>query len=208
VETNELQLIIRAQNGDQEAYGELVAPYQDRLTKAMCRILRPYLDGPDIAQEAFTTGWVKIRAFRGESKFWTWIYRIAVNKALDFRKKADSRSEEQYDETCADAKIRSPWGGGSPDFFSGDCSAHNSETYREEQEKAWREIAPTLSPLEQKIVWLRFAQDRSAEEINEILGSKLISMSRIYRICNRVREHCRKALKQGEGAEGVVTKAK
>jgi RNA polymerase sigma-70 factor (ECF subfamily) len=78
----ECDLIRRAKCGDSEAFGRLVAMYQDRLFTTLTHIVRRRADAEDIVQDAFVQAFVKLGTFRGGATFYTWLYRIAVNLAL------------------------------------------------------------------------------------------------------------------------------
>ncbi len=74
-------LVERAQRGDKQAFDILVTKYQHRITKLVSRFLNDSGDVLDVTQEAFIKAYRAIPNFRGESAFYTWLYRIAVNTA-------------------------------------------------------------------------------------------------------------------------------
>jgi len=78
------QLIERIQNGDKRAFELLVAKYQRRVLRLISRLVRDPAEQEDIAQEAFIKAYRAIPNFRGESAFYTWLYRIAVNTAKNY----------------------------------------------------------------------------------------------------------------------------
>jgi len=80
---NELDsaLVERVQNGDRRAFDLLVRKYQHKVIGLISRYVHSYAECEDIAQEAFVRAWRAIGSFRGESAFYTWIYKIAVNTA-------------------------------------------------------------------------------------------------------------------------------
>jgi RNA polymerase sigma-70 factor (ECF subfamily) len=75
------QLVTRVQSGDKKAYELLVSKYQRRITRLLSRIIRDPSDIEDVAQEAFIKAYRALPNFRGESAFYTWLYRIAINTA-------------------------------------------------------------------------------------------------------------------------------
>ena len=79
---DEAVLVELAQRGDREAFGGLVVMYQDRLYNVISRLCSNPADVEEIAQEAFLRAFEKIRDFRGKSRFYTWLFRIATNLAL------------------------------------------------------------------------------------------------------------------------------
>lgn len=77
----DLILVERIQSGDREAFGLLVAKYQRRLLRLVMRLVRDPADAEDITQEAFIKAYRALPNFRGESAFYTWLYRIGINAA-------------------------------------------------------------------------------------------------------------------------------
>ncbi len=75
------ELVVRVQQGDNKAFDLLVLKYQLRLSKLVSRFLRNQSDVPDVVQESFIKAYRALPNFRGESAFYTWLYRIAINTA-------------------------------------------------------------------------------------------------------------------------------
>ena len=90
-------LVARAQNGDQAAFGELVELNHSRVFGQILRMVRNTEDAKDITQLAWIKAWKKIGTFRFESAFSSWIYRVATFTALDAIRKRDSRRETNID---------------------------------------------------------------------------------------------------------------
>jgi RNA polymerase sigma-70 factor (ECF subfamily) len=78
------QLVERAQRGDQRAFGLLVAKYQGKLTRLLSRWIRDSGEVEDVAQEAFIKAYRALPNFRGDSAFYTWLYRIGINTAKNY----------------------------------------------------------------------------------------------------------------------------
>ncbi len=91
-------LVARAQNGDQAAFGELVELNHNRVFGQILRMVRNTEDAKDITQLAWIKAWKKIGTFRFESAFSSWIYRVATFTALDAIRKRDSRRETNIDD--------------------------------------------------------------------------------------------------------------
>jgi RNA polymerase sigma-70 factor (ECF subfamily) len=81
IETSDLELVRRVQRGERAAFDLLVRRYQHRVIKLVARLLRDPTEAEDVAQEAFVKAYRAIGSFRGDSAFYTWLYRIAVNTA-------------------------------------------------------------------------------------------------------------------------------
>ena len=75
------ELVARVQRGDKQAFGLLVEKYQRRLARLLQRLIRDPAEVEDVTQEAFIRAYRALPAFRGESAFYTWLYRIGVNTA-------------------------------------------------------------------------------------------------------------------------------
>jgi RNA polymerase sigma-70 factor (ECF subfamily) len=80
----DLVLVERVQSGDREAFGLLVGKYQRRLLRLVMRMVRDPGEAEDVTQEAFIKAYRALPNFRGESAFYTWLYRIGVNTAKNW----------------------------------------------------------------------------------------------------------------------------
>ncbi len=78
------QLVLRAQQGDKRAYELLVMKYQRKLGRLLSRLVRDPAEVEDVTQEAFIKAYRALPAFRGDSAFYTWLYRIAINTAKNY----------------------------------------------------------------------------------------------------------------------------
>jgi RNA polymerase sigma-70 factor (ECF subfamily) len=90
--TEEMDLVRRAQRGDLEAYDELIKRYQERIYATVYHMTSNHEDANDIAQEAFIKAFQALKSFKGGSSFYTWLYRIAVNKTINFLKQRKNRT--------------------------------------------------------------------------------------------------------------------
>lgn len=78
------QLVLRAQQGDKRAYELLVLKYQRKLGRLLSRLVRDPAEVEDVTQEAFIKAYRALPSFRGESAFYTWLYRIGINTAKNY----------------------------------------------------------------------------------------------------------------------------
>ncbi len=78
------QLVERAQSGDKGAFDQLVAKYQRKLSRLLARFIRDPSEVEDVAQEAFIKAYRALPSFRGDSAFYTWLYRIGINTAKNY----------------------------------------------------------------------------------------------------------------------------
>ena len=100
----EKSLINLVKKGDKKAYEVLVLQYQDRLVFSVYKFLKDYELAQDIAQEAFVKAFKNIEKFRGDSSFYTWIYRIAINTAKNLLS-SKARNSEVYDDEIMELKL-------------------------------------------------------------------------------------------------------
>ncbi|MGQ0511570.1 MAG: RNA polymerase sigma factor RpoE [Betaproteobacteria bacterium] len=78
------ELVVRAQKGDKRAFELLVVKYQRKLARLLSRLVRDPAEVEDVAQEAFIKAYRALPGFRGDSAFYTWLYRIGVNTAKNY----------------------------------------------------------------------------------------------------------------------------
>src|SRR3954462_1412297 len=78
------QLVERAQRGDKHAFELLVSKYQRKLGRLLSRFVRDAAEVEDVTQEAFIKAYRALPSFRGESAFYTWLYRIGINTAKNY----------------------------------------------------------------------------------------------------------------------------
>ena len=98
---DDIALVNLVKKGDKKAYNVLVLKYQDRLVFSVYKFLKDYELAQDIAQEAFIKAYKSIDKFRGDSQFYTWIYRIAINTATNVLA-TKARASEVYDNDTTD----------------------------------------------------------------------------------------------------------
>lgn len=87
IANDDRKLIAECLKGRTAAYGELVRRYQDRLFNTVVRLVDNSEDAQDVVQEAFLSAYQSLESFKGDSKFFTWLYRIAMNAAISLKRK-------------------------------------------------------------------------------------------------------------------------
>ncbi|CUR54396.1 ECF family RNA polymerase sigma factor W [metagenome] len=105
VPIEEAELVARAKAGDQLAFGELASEHRTRLWSICLRITGNQFDAEDALQDALTAAWLHLGKFRGDSRFGTWIYRIAANAAIALIKRNKEVPTDQFG--ILDREIRS-----------------------------------------------------------------------------------------------------
>src|SRR5437763_16155223 len=83
----EMELVKRCQAGDPEAFDELVTRYRTRIFGMIYNMVHNEQDARDLAQDSFVKAWKSIKRFRGQSSFYTWLYRIVMNVTIDHARK-------------------------------------------------------------------------------------------------------------------------
>jgi RNA polymerase sigma-70 factor (ECF subfamily) len=170
------QLVLRAQGGDKHAFGLLVAKYQRRLGRLISRFVRDAAEAEDVTQEAFIKAYRALPSFRGESAFYTWLYRIGINTAKNYLVSLGRRPPTS---TQFDAEE-------SEDFDGSDLL---QEVSTPENELMSKEVAIVVNSTLQKLpedlrtaLTLREIEGLSYEEIAEIMECPIGTVrSRIFR---------------------------
>lgn len=98
------QLVERVQRGDKDAFGLLVSKYQRKLVRLVARIVRDGAEVEDVVQEAFIKAYRALPNFRGESAFYTWLYRIGVNTAKNHLVALGRRAPTSTEKDAEDAE--------------------------------------------------------------------------------------------------------
>ncbi|HEC27365.1 MAG TPA: RNA polymerase sigma factor RpoE [Gammaproteobacteria bacterium] len=174
-ETPDIVLVRRTQQGDQAAFGLLVEKYQHRLAKLVSRYIYDSAEVEDVCQEALIKAYRAIGNFRGESAFYTWLYRIAVNTAKNYLISQGRRPPK----TDIDAE----------DAVQTEAGAAMRETGTPEANALTRELAETVTraveqlPEDLKIaITLREIEGLSYDEIAEVMDCPIGTVrSRIFR---------------------------
>lgn len=97
------ELVLRVQRGDKKAFDMLVIKYQYKIIQLVNRYVKDPYESQDVAQEAFVKAYRALANFRGDSTFYTWLYRIAINSAKNYLLN-NSRRDPNYDMEIQDAE--------------------------------------------------------------------------------------------------------
>ena len=178
VSTEEDELIRQSLAGHSEAYGKLVERYQDRLFNAMLGIVGSYDEAEDVVQDSFVQAYVKLKTFQGNSRFFTWLYRIAFNNALSRRRRrrADTSIEQSRENT-----------GGEPEDRH---ETPEEPLLRAERIAMVKAAMQRLTEEHRHILELREMQDMAYEEIAIILDINIGTVrSRLSRARNQLHDY-------------------
>jgi len=169
------QLVERVQKGDKRAFDLLVLKYQHKIFAVISRFIRDHAEVQDVAQDAFIKAYRALPNFRGESAFYTWMYRIAINTAKNYLV-ARNRRPPASDVDVDDAE-----------FFAGNDAMHEMNTpernlLRDELQTVIDQAFKDLPDDLRMAVTLREIDGLSYEEIAEAMECPIGTVrSRIFR---------------------------
>lgn len=169
------QLVAKVQKGDNRAFDMLVLKYQHKIFSLISRYIRDSSEVQDVAQEAFIKAYKALPRFRGDSAFYTWLYRIAINTAKNHLV-SRSRRPPSFDVEVADAEYYQ--GGGA----LRDLNTPESELFGEELKQVVEHAIAELPDDLRTAVTLREFDSMSYEDISEIMDCPVGTVrSRIFR---------------------------
>ena len=175
-------IIERVRNGDPDVFGILVCRYQDRIYSAILGYVHSPEDAADLAQETFVKAYVNLRTYHGGAAFYTWLYRIAINSAIDLIRKrpnsrVDSLDDEKYQEVGFEPTATDP--AVNPDKMLA----------RTEAKTALRRAIDSLSEKLRTAIILHDLEGLSQEQVAEILRCPVGTVkSRVSRAREELRE--------------------
>ena len=188
---DESALVTRAKAGDEEAFSELVTHYDRRVFRMAKQITQNDDDAEDVLQETFLKAYTHLEDFQGNSKFYTWLVRIAVNEALMKLRKRRSDKTVPLDEpidTGEDEMVReiAVWDENPEDSYS-----------REELGEILDQAIQSLKPAYRTVFILRDIEELSIEETAEALGLSVSAVkSRLLRARLQLREKLTRQFKR------------
>ena len=180
---DESVLVAQAREGDTRAFGELVRRYEGKIFRLAQHVTQNREDAEDVLQETFMKAYEHLNQFKGDSKFYTWIVRIAVNQALMKLRRRRSDKSVSLDEsidTGEDTVVReiASWEEDPEQRFS-----------REELGEILDGAIESLDPLYRSVFVLRDIDELSTEETADALGLSVPAVkSRLLRARLQLRE--------------------
>jgi RNA polymerase sigma-70 factor (ECF subfamily) len=179
--------ILAAREGDAAAFGRLVRAYQDRLVGALVYVCGSYDEAEDVAQEAFVQAYVKLATFAGDSAFYTWLYRIAMNAAISRRRRR--KSTESVEEN-REHSGREPEDG---------AEQAEERLLREERAVLVQRALAKLSEEHRAILVLREVEDCDYDQIAAVLEVPVGTVrSRLHRARLQLKEQLDEVLGEAE----------
>jgi len=175
---DEAELIERAKAGDTKAFGVLVERYQRRVVGVAMAVVHDQEDALELAQETFVRAFENVGKFESRSSFSTWLYRIAANIAIDFRRRERRHPAMRGEEAEIELqRLPSKLG----DAFK--------ETQRGEMAQRIRGALDQLTPEHRAAILLREVEGLSYDEISDVLQCpRGTVMSRLHYARNHLRE--------------------
>jgi RNA polymerase sigma-70 factor, ECF subfamily len=174
---DETQLIQAARRGDSAAFGGLVRKYQDRLCTALVHICGSHDEAEDAAQDAFVQAYVKLDSFAGGSAFYTWLYRIAINRAISLRRRRRGQTSIDHNRQRAGCE---PEDGSEP---------ADERLLREERAAQVQQALARLSDEHRSILVLREIEGCDYDAIAKILSLPVGTVrSRLHRARLQLKE--------------------
>jgi RNA polymerase sigma-70 factor (ECF subfamily) len=166
-EVLEGDLVRRAREGDLSAYDDLVKRYQERIYATVYHMTANHEDANDLAQDAFIKAFSALKSFKGGSSFYTWLYRIAVNKTINFLKQRKNKYHLSLNDLDFNAE-------NDPDLVA--LVSHKTpqrDAGLSELQKKLNEALMKLSESHRMVVVLHDVQGQSHDEIAEIMGCNI-----------------------------------
>ncbi|WP_027467540.1 RNA polymerase sigma factor RpoE [Deefgea rivuli] len=185
------ELVLRAQNGDQRAFELLVVKYQRRIARLLSRMIRDQAEIEDVSQEAFIKAYRALPTFRGESAFYTWLYRIAINTAKNYLSTLGRRPmlATEYEDEDGDTVDASSL---VPDFHTPETELSNKQIV-----STVNEAVNALPEELREAITLREMDGMSYDEIAAAMDCPIGTVrSRIFRAREAIANRLRPLLKE------------
>jgi len=176
-DVSELDLVKQCQEGNAEAFDQLVSRYRNRVFGMIYNMVHNEQDAWDLAQDSFLKAWKSIGRFRGQSSFYTWIYRIVTNVTIDWlRKKQVKGFGGEFDDSIQLKEI-DPASRTAPQA----AALPHKRMERHEIRARIDEAIEQLSPEHRAVILMKETEDMQYHEIAEALGCSIGTvMSRLF----------------------------
>lgn len=181
------ELMLRVKRGDREAFGELVAHYQQPILNLVYRTLGDLTEAEDLAQQAFVQAFRAAQRYRQDARFSTWLYTIARNLCLNELRRRSRHPAESLDAATAESEHRVPL-----QVEDRGQAPPPDTTLRKELEQKIAEALQALPPNQRMAVLLCRDEDLSYEDIARVLGC---TVSATKSLIHRGRETLKHRLK-------------
>jgi len=176
-------LIAKVRAGNTDAYRVLVEKYQKRAYLLALEIVRSPEDAEDLVQESFVKAYLSLRDFKQDSAFYTWLYRIVHNMAIDYRRKMARRggAHVEFDERMVQGAVPRNEEKASTSVLENRIEGPQEALLRKEREARLRSALKEISEEHRIAITLREVDGLSYDEIAEVTGvAKGTVMSRLH----------------------------
>jgi RNA polymerase sigma-70 factor (ECF subfamily) len=172
---NDAELVTRCQRGDTQAFDELVTKYRTKVYAMVFNMVRNEQDAWDLAQDGFFKAWKSIGQFRGQSAFYTWLYRIVMNLTIDWVRKRHLTADMEFDDTVGQSIEP-----GATTIPKSDPLPHRN-LERAEIRSRINAAIEKLTPEHRAVIIMKELDDMQYQEIADALGCSIGTvMSRIF----------------------------
>lgn len=193
------ELLLRIRKGNRNLYRFLVERYEQRAFHIALQIVGKQEDAEDIVQESFVKAYLALNDFRGSSSFYTWLYRIVFNMAVDFKRRLKRRGGEPLE---FDEQLDSDGGEELGAAWHGVIDSPQESLLRQERVARFSQAMQELSEEHRAVITLREVDGLSYEEIAEIVGvSKGTVMSRLHYARKKLQERLRDLVSYGNSGD-------
>jgi RNA polymerase sigma-70 factor, ECF subfamily len=176
LEPDDIALVKRCQAGDSHAFDELVTRYRSKVYAMIYGMVQNEQDAWDLAQEGFVKAWRSIHRFKGQSTFYTWLYRIMTNAAIDWLRRKGVKGDAEFDDQVALTHL-DPNSKTTPKI----ALPPNQSLEQNEIQQRIDAAMTKLSPEHRAVVVMKEMQDLQYHEIADILGCSIGTvMSRLF----------------------------
>ena len=163
----QLKALIKDQNTRRRGFEMMVRQYSEQLYWQVRRIVLTHEDSNDVLQNAFMKAWTSLDTFKGDSKLFTWLSRIAINEALDFLRKQKNKPLQSTDDEELGLANQLM----ADNYFDGD-----------ETEAQLQEAIAQLPEVQKTVFMLRYYDEMKYSEISKILGTSEGGLKASYHI--------------------------
>ena len=182
---DELEWIRRSREGDSEAFGKLVARHQRMIHALTFRMTGSLADSADLAQEAFVQAYRRLGSFRGEARFSSWLYQIAVNACLNWRKSNARRQRAFRDWAEQERALHS--------------DSHCANSGNDERTRCVQDALIRLPDKQRAAIVLTVYEEMNHAEAARVLGCSETTVSwRVFAARRKLKRWLKPALQQDE----------
>ncbi len=177
---SDLELVRQFQAGDESAFNQLVLRYQEKVYWVARRFVTDHEGADDVTQEVFVKAYESLKEFRGDSSLYTWLYRIAVNLALNAVRKRKVREFFRMDEMY--------------DVIDGGTEQPDEALERREERSLIEQAIERLPKKQKAVFLLRYYEEMPYEEIAKVLNTSIGGLKANYfHAVKKIQEYLQRA---------------